>query len=175
MAKKKEKFNRRTREHFERAGWIVEDVEHYNAYSGTLKDFGGFADQLIWLPVAQGLEDLGPIRKQQTVALQICRHDDWTKRRRKIITNGRALAWLLAGNEIWIIGWRVTWSIRPNVAGRMQKQKSYAMELHILGVEDFKEGPILEIPVVHAEEFTQPETVKELVRTKLMLVKAAGK
>ncbi len=162
---KRENFNPRTRDYFEQAGWIVEKGEHYNPYSGRTTDFGGFADFIMYVP----LEAISLVEaKSPHVALQVCRESDWTTRRRKIIKNGRALGWLLSGSEIWIVGWTVDFVKKPDIRGAMRLQKEYTKSIHLIELSDFKESPLLELPLVLPlqESSTQIRNLNQILLTQ---------
>lgn len=95
--------------HLKKAGYTVAVVERWNAFTRTRQDLFQFADLLafhVGVPV---------LLVQTTTAGNV------SKRRKKILANATAKAWVQAGNEIALHGWalrgprgkRKTWTVEP--------------------------------------------------------------
>lgn len=125
----KENFNKRTRELFESQGWIYEKTEHFNAYGGVTVDFGGFADAIVY----------SPIHSIKNIALQITDESNWTHRKKKIIGKHRALGWVLAGNTIMIIAWKVEFKKQRDARGALRDMKHYGYQLRTVTLGDFQQ------------------------------------
>lgn len=130
----------RTREYFERLGWIYEKTEHYNPFAGRTTDFCNFADAIAFIPDSK-----------RTVAIQVTTSCTWRKREKKILANGRALAWLMAGNEIWIVHYKPYEAEYTDARGARRKRREFEMRINHVQETDFGRSECIELPVPTAD------------------------
>ncbi len=160
--KKPESFTKVTRDHFEERGWIFVNVEHFNTFANIRQDFGGFGDAIAFLP---SHKKHTPGRTPKIVVLQICGLSDWTTREKKILKNGKALAWLLSGGDIYIVAWDVQKILKKDKAGAMRMQRDLSMKCKIITPSDFQKSDEILL------EYYDPRLNSEGNRTAGMLQK----
>ncbi len=81
---------------------IVERVEHWNSWAQCRQDLFGFADLLC---VDASPWNLGE-QRGRFLLIQTTSRDNFSARKKKILSSQRARIWLKAGGRIEIHGWR---------------------------------------------------------------------
>jgi len=124
--KKRAQFNRLTCKLFESAGWVCDVTEHYNAFAGKTNDLFGFSDLLAACP-----------RTKSTVAIQTTSSDHKADRKKKILASVKALLWLRAGNQIWIVHWKKIDLKYLDKRGASRTKKSWQPSIEFVELREF--------------------------------------
>jgi hypothetical protein len=109
----------RTLKYLRTQGQLPAITERWNSHTRQRKDLFGFID-------------IVSLSKNRTIGIQCTSAANLSSRIKKITTECRdsAKAWLIAGNEILVIGWRK--------AGPKGKRKTWKPTIRILTLEDLK-------------------------------------
>ena len=104
-------------------GYTCEVVEHFNSHTKRRKDLFGFGDILA-------------VGNNTTILVQTTTGANMAERERKIITEcaTTARAWLRAGNEIELHGWRGLAAYRKD--GKRKKHDRWEVRLSAVTMED---------------------------------------
>jgi hypothetical protein len=146
----------------EQPGWLFDTTERFvqTPNGGFRKDLFGFADlvALEWpIPEGGGL-----------IAIQVCQGSDFAKHKTKILhdpnVRPNAIRWILAGCEIWIIGWR-------KLKKRGDDNKFWQKRVEMIRILDFgNREELLEEVQRHVDEMK--ENGKVSVRTPVRTPKS---
>ena len=98
----------RTMDAVRKSGGLIDVAECYNAFSGRRRDLFGFIDLVAIYP-------------GRIIGIQACTTGDQSKRIKKICEDKRdtAAAWLAAGGEIHVWGWK---QYKKAVGGRRWRE-----------------------------------------------------
>ena len=116
------KYTSKTKEFLRETGWLEWTVERYIYAIQKRIDLYNCIDIIAICPQAG-----------KTLGVQSCPAAGRSNHRETLINSGLALAWVLSGNGLWLMDWRLS----PKVRGG--KQKVWTHNIEVYQKEDFAE------------------------------------